>query len=76
VSIVPAQDNNDVQGRNPTTNVDASISYKWDKQLTLSLEGVNLTNTRYDQFIGRARDNALRNTQTGRVYMIGARYNF
>jgi outer membrane receptor protein involved in Fe transport len=56
--------------------VDASISYKWDKQLTLSLEGVNLTNTRYDQFIGRARDNALRNMQTGRVYMIGARYNF
>jgi outer membrane receptor protein involved in Fe transport len=59
----------------PTPPV-ASISYKWDKQLTLSLEGVNLTNTRYDQFIGRARDNALRNMQTGRVYMIGARYNF
>ena len=76
VSVVPAQDNNDVQGRNATTNVDASVSYKVDSKLTLSVEGVNLTNTQYDQFIGRARNNVLRNTVTGRIFMLGARYNF
>jgi TonB-dependent receptor len=76
VSLVPAQDNNDVQGRNATTNVDASVSYRVDPKLTLTLEGVNLTNTQYDQFIGRARDNVLRNTVTGRLFMVGARYRF
>jgi len=40
------------------------------------LEGVNLTNARNDTFIGRDRNNVLRNMQTGRVVMAGARYSF
>jgi len=76
VTIINPGNNNDIQGRNSFQTVDASLSYKWDKQLTLTLEGVNLTNARNDTFIGRDRDNVLRNTQTGRVVMAGARYSF
>jgi outer membrane receptor protein involved in Fe transport len=56
--------------------LDASVAYKWDKQLTWTWEGVNLTYTRNDTFIGRDRNNVLRNTQTGRIVMAGARYSF
>ena len=76
VTIVNPGNNNDVQGRNSFQTLDASLAYKWDKQLTLTLEGVNLTNARNDTFIGRDRNNALRNTQTGRIVMAGARYSF
>jgi hypothetical protein len=40
------------------------------------LEGVNLTNARDDQFVGRDRNNVYRNMVTGRVVMAGARYSF
>lgn len=76
VTIINPGNNNDIQGRNSFQTVDASLAYKWDKQLTLTLEGVNLTNARNDTFIGRDRDNVLRNTQTGRIVMVGARYSF
>jgi TonB-dependent receptor len=76
VTIVNPGNNNDVQGRNSFQTLDASLAYKWDKQLTLTLEGVNLTNARNDTFIGRDRNNVLRNMQTGRVVMAGARYSF
>jgi TonB-dependent receptor len=76
VTIINPGNNNDIQGRNSFQTLDASLAYKWDKQLTLTLEGVNLTNARNDTFIGRDRDNVLRNTQTGRIVMAGARYSF
>jgi TonB-dependent receptor len=76
VTIVNPGNNNDIQGRNSFQTLDASLAYKWDKQLTLTLEGVNLTNARNDTFIGRERNNVLRNMQTGRIVMAGARYSF
>jgi len=73
---VPGQNNNDVEGKNGTTNVDASISYRINKNVQLVLEGVNLTNEVNDQFISRARNSAVVYTVTGREYLAGVRVTF
>nr|WP_295079536.1 TonB-dependent receptor [uncultured Roseateles sp.] len=73
---VPGQNNNDVEGKNQTFNVDVSISYKITPQLDVTLEGVNLTNQANDQFISRARDSVVVNNVTGREYLVGLRYKF
>src|SRR5688572_493889 len=73
---VPGQNNNDVEGKNSSTNVDASISYKVTKDVQLTLEGVNLTNEVNDQFISRARNSAVVYSVTGREYMAWGRATF
>ncbi len=76
VTRVPGQNNNDVEGKNSSTNVDASLSYQFDKNLQFMLEGVNLTNEANDQFISRARNSAVVYHKTGREYMVGVRWKF
>jgi TonB-dependent receptor len=76
ITRVPGQNNNDVEGKNATTNVDASISYKLNKNVELVLEGVNLTNEVNDQFISRDRNSAVVYTVTGREYLAGVRVKF
>ncbi|MFX1677691.1 TonB-dependent receptor [Mitsuaria sp. CC2] len=73
---VPGQNNNDVEGKNATLNVDASISYKVNDHLTITLEGVNLTNEANDQFISRARNSPVVYHVTGREFLLGAAYKF
>ena len=73
---VPGQNNNDVEGKNKTFNVDASISYKVNDKLDLTLEAVNLTNQANDQFISNARNSVVVNNVTGREYQVGLRYRF
>ena len=73
---VPGQNNNDVEGKNSTTNVDASMSYKINKNLELTVEGVNLTNQVNDQFISRARNSGVVYHVTGREVLAGLRYKF
>ncbi|APV51138.1 hypothetical protein BWI17_16475 [Betaproteobacteria bacterium GR16-43] len=73
---VPGQNNNDVEGKNETLNVDASISYQLTPNIQLVLEGVNLTNEVNDQFISRDRNSAVVYTQTGREYLAGVRVKF
>lgn len=73
---VPGQNNNDVEGKNSSTNVDASLSYKINENLEVTLEGVNLTNQANDQFISRARNSVVVNNVTGREYLAGVRYKF
>lgn len=73
---VPGQNNNDVEGKNATLNVDLSISYKINKNLEVTLEGVNLTNEANDQFISRARNSSVVYHVTGREYLVGLRYKF
>lgn len=73
---VPGQNNNDVEGKNKTFNVDLSMSYKWNDKLEFSLEGVNLTNQANDQFVSRARNGVVVYNVTGREYMAGLRYKF
>jgi len=73
---VPGQNNNDVEGKNGTFNVDLSLTYKWNDKLEFTLEGVNLTNEPNDQFISRARNSVVVNNVTGREYLAGLRYKF
>lgn len=73
---VPGQNNNDVEGKAASVNLDMSINYKWNKNLELTLEGVNLLNTPNDQFISRARNSSVVYNVTGREFLIGARYKF
>ncbi|MBI5257828.1 MAG: TonB-dependent receptor [Burkholderiales bacterium] len=73
---VPGQNNNDVEGKNRTTNVDLSLSYKVNDRLELTFEGVNLTNEANDQFISRARNSSVVYHVTGREYLAGLRYKF
>ena len=76
VTRVPGQNNNDVEGKNSSKNVDASVSYKINDNLEVTLEGVNLTNQANDQFISRARNSSVVYNVTGREYLAGRRYKF
>ncbi len=73
---VPGQNNNDVEGKNGTLNVDASVSYKLREGLEISLEGVNLNNDANDQFISRARNSSVVYHVTGREFLAGVRMKF
>jgi TonB-dependent receptor len=73
---VPGQNNNDVEGKNSTLNVDASVTYRVNKNWELTLEGVNLTNEVNDQFTSRARNSSVVYSVTGREYLLGVRYNW
>nr|WP_315467423.1 TonB-dependent receptor [uncultured Undibacterium sp.] len=73
---VPGQNNNDVEGKNSTLNVDMSVTYKINDKWEISFEGSNLTNQANDQFISRARDSVVVNNVTGREFLIGTRYKF
>ena len=73
---VPGQNNNDVEGKNSTLNVDAQIAYKINDQFEITLEGVNLTDEFNDQFISRARDSVVVYNHTGREYLVGLRFKF
>ena len=59
----------------PYGQVDVSIDYKIGKQLTLSADLLNL-NDGYIRQYGRTKDEVLSALQTGRRYLIGARYRF
>lgn len=73
---VPGQNNNDVEGKNGSVNIDLSLNYKVNKNLDVTLEATNLTNTPNDQFISRARNSSVVYNVTGREFLIGARYKF
>ncbi|MBK9003913.1 MAG: TonB-dependent receptor [Sphingomonadales bacterium] len=73
---VPGQNNNDVEGKNSTLNVDAQIAYKITDQIEITLEGVNLTDEFNDQFISRARNSVVVYNHTGREYLVGVRFKF
>jgi TonB-dependent receptor len=55
--------------------IDASIGYKLGKNLTLQADLLNL-NDGYIRQHGRSKNQVLSNVQTGRRYLIGARYRF
>jgi TonB-dependent receptor len=73
---VPGQNNNDVEGKNKSTNVDASLSYNVTDKLSIRLDGVNLLNTPNDQFISRARNSSVVYNVTGREFLAGLSYKF
>lgn len=73
---VPGQNNNDVEGKNSSLNIDASMSYKINKNVEVTLEGVNLTNQVNDQFISRERNSSVVYHVTGREFLAGVRVKF
>jgi TonB-dependent receptor len=59
----------------PFGQLDINASYKWNDKLTLTLEGINLTDS-INRLHGRLKSEVLYVTQTGPRYMFGLRYKF
>jgi outer membrane receptor protein involved in Fe transport len=64
------------EGTNESLYFDASISYKLTDFLTLSLEGINLTNEKQDRFADIASDRMLTLFGVGRTITAGVRIGF
>lgn len=66
----------DVTGKYSVKNVDFNMSWKFTKNLTVSLEAINLLDTADERFVDSALSLPDRYTQTGRQYYAGLRYKF
>jgi TonB-dependent receptor len=66
----------DAEGTNETLNVDFAASYSINDHLSVSLEGLNMTDEVNDQFIDTASDRVVVYTHTGRQFFLGANYKF
>ena len=66
----------DADGTNETLNLDLSTSYAFNDHLTISLEGLNLTDEANDQFTDTQSNRMVVYTHTGRQVFLGARYKF
>lgn len=67
---------NDREGTNGTTNIDASISYDFNEHLSVSLEGLNLTDEVEDQWVDASGNRLSYYHSTGRQFYVGAQYKF
>ena len=76
LQTVPGRNENNFEGKNETFNVDASMNFNVNDKLTLTLEGINLTDEYNDQFVDTVGDRASVYHHTGRQYFVGARYSF
>jgi iron complex outermembrane receptor protein len=73
---VPSRSGQDSTRTGGSFNVDGSLSYKWNKDLSFSLEGINLTNE--PEY--RDEDSIAHRPESlqiyGREFYLGVRYNF
>jgi outer membrane receptor protein involved in Fe transport len=67
---------NDVEGTNSTVNVDMSASLALTPQLSLTFEGVNLTDQYVDQYIDSQANRLSVYHHTGRQFYFGVRFKF
>ena len=68
---------NGVHGQSGSTIVDASLHYRINERLELSLEGANLTNEAQESWVANPSVSLpLEYSQTGRTYTVGLRYKF
>ncbi|MFC4296361.1 TonB-dependent receptor [Novosphingobium tardum] len=75
LTAVPGTEGNAYNGTNSTINIDAQVSYTVNDHLKLSLEGINLTDEKNDQFVDETnRLNVL--THSGRQINFGAKFTF
>lgn len=75
LTAVPGTEGNAYNGTNSTLNVDAQASYNVTKKMKLSIEAINLTDAKNDQFVDETnRLNVL--THSGRQFNFGMRYAF
>ncbi len=75
LTTIPGRNGNNVEGTKATFNLDASASYKWDDNFTISLEGINLTDEFQDQFVDTSERESVYH-HTGREVFVGLRYNY
>ena len=73
---IPGREGSDVEGTKATTTVDASVAYNINEHLSVSLEGLNLTDEWSDLWIDSVGDRPIAYTHTGRQFMVGFRYKF
>jgi TonB-dependent receptor len=67
----------DAHGQTGTTTVDASVRWKLNENLELSLEGINLTDEVQESWVtNSAGQLPLDYSETGRQYLLGLRYKF
>lgn len=67
---------NDFAGSEATTNVDASFSYRINPSMSLTLEGLNLTNQTSNRFAYDGSEVVTQYASTGRQYFLGFRATF
>ncbi|WP_449446815.1 TonB-dependent receptor [Thermomonas brevis] len=66
-----------VHGQSGTTMLDASLRYRINDHMDVSLEGSNLTNEAQESWVANpSLSLPLEYSQTGRTYMLGVRYKF
>lgn len=73
LTAVPGANDNDIAGVNAATYVDASLFWNVTPQLTVTLEGVNLTNQAEDQFVDSS-DRVSSYARSGRQLLAGVRW--
>ncbi|MNS18301.1 catecholate siderophore receptor CirA [compost metagenome] len=71
----PGSNGNSEEGMNATTNIDASMSYAFTDNLTVSLEGINLTDEYNDRYVDEM-DRVSDYRHTGREVAIGLRWKY
>ncbi|WP_313005023.1 TonB-dependent receptor [Brevundimonas sp.] len=71
----PGSNGNSEEGMNATTNIDASMSYAFTDNLTVSLEGINLTDEYNDRYVD-VTDRVSDYRHTGREIAIGLRWKY
>ncbi|MCY1670859.1 TonB-dependent receptor [Novosphingobium sp. SL115] len=75
LTAVPGTEGNAYNGTNSTTNFDAQMSYAITDNIKVSVEAINLLDTKNDQFVDETnRLNVL--THSGRQFNVGAKFTF
>ncbi len=70
------RNNNDMEGTNPTTNLDASVSYNIDEHWKVSFEALNLTDEVDDQWVDSSGNRLSYYHETGKQFYLGVQYKF
>ena len=74
---VPGRNGNLIEGKNETLNWDVSSSFNLTEQVSLTFEGLNLTDEENHQYVGDgSRQSTSVYHHTGRQFYFGARYRF
>jgi TonB-dependent receptor len=72
---IPGRNGSDVEGTKATLNFDASLTYTLNKNFAFTLEGVNLSNEKQDQYYDSTQLVSFYH-ETGREFFAGFRYTF
>jgi TonB-dependent receptor len=76
LTTVPGNNGNNVQGTAETFNLDFSIAYQMNENITWTFEGLNMTDEFSDQWVDSRADRLSFYHHTGRQYFFGMRYQY